>query len=734
ANRLAANGDWREQLNLAWSLEIPALEKFLDGARGAIRFQGTAHGTRKQPQIAGSLSGKQLRYGAWNANELALAGNIDLSDRLVSQLELNASRIGWNDIHMDTLHVNAQGKAAGHTVDIRTTTSKNGAFSKVSTHIDGSYANGSWQARVAPVAFADRDGVAPTAPASQGRFVWSEKQRLAENMCMLWTTHRFCGNGTWSPGGNWSFEAESDELPLNVFNGVSPQVSSFQGSWLVHAKLAGGATTPWPGQATIDVNDASLAYQAIAGAEEIVRLGTGRVEVSANNDRFLASVRIVTPGTTNIDASARVDRNASMEFQNSPLTGDVRVLTGDANLLPLIFPDLDHSAGELTAQLHASGTPAAPLLQGQIDLQKGELDLYRYNLSVRDLGVSARIAENHLVFDGQAKIGDGKLAMNGDYAWSNSKPIGKLHLQGENLLVANLPEYRVSASPNLDFQIEGKHVEARGEVTIPSAHLEPRDLRGAVQTSHDVRLVDEMPEPPLRGFDVRSEVRLRVGQDVQLETYGLQGKLGGSVVIASDSTSAIGRGELNVSEGHYEAYGQKLNIARGRLIFNASPLDNPGLDIQAERKIEDSDTRVGVNVRGTLRDPRVSLFSEPSLPQSQIVSMLLTGKPIADLSSRDAAAVGAAQSDLRLQGGGLLASQIGRRLGLVDVSIESTSLNGTALVLGRFLSPRLFVSYGISLTESINTMKLRYTISDQWFIKTEAGQNQSADVQYRIER
>ncbi|HYM35549.1 MAG TPA: hypothetical protein VET48_09145, partial [Steroidobacteraceae bacterium] len=43
ANRLAANGDWREQLNLAWSLEIPALEKFLDGARGAIRFQGTAH-------------------------------------------------------------------------------------------------------------------------------------------------------------------------------------------------------------------------------------------------------------------------------------------------------------------------------------------------------------------------------------------------------------------------------------------------------------------------------------------------------------------------------------------------------------------------------------------------------------------------------------------------------------------------------------------------------------------
>ena len=136
----------------------------------------------------------------------------------------------------------------------------------------------------------------------------------------------------------------------------------------------------------------------------------------------------------------------------------------------------------------------------------------------------------------------------------------------------------------------------------------------------------------------------------------------------------------------------------------------------------------------TLRAPRVTLFSEPGLPQSQIVSMLLTGKRLADLSSRDAATVGAAQSDLRVQGGSVLAAQIGRRIGLEEVGVESTGLNDTALVLGKFLSPRLFVSYGISLTESINTLKLRYTISDRWLIRTEAGQNQSADVEYRIER
>ena len=76
--------------------------------------------------------------------------------------------------------------------------------------------------------------------------------------------------------------------------------------------------------------------------------------------------------------------------------------------------------------------------------------------------------------------------------------------------------------------------------------------------------------------------------------------------------------------------------------------------------------------------------------------------------------------------------------GLEEVGVESSlgtdGTANTALVLGKFLSPRLFISYGISLTESINTLKLRYTMSDRWIFKTEAGEHQSADVEFTVER
>ena len=54
--------------------------------------------------------------------------------------------------------------------------------------------------------------------------------------------------------------------------------------------------------------------------------------------------------------------------------------------------------------------------------------------------------------------------------------------------------------------------------------------------------------------------------------------------------------------------------------------------------------------------------------------------------------------------------------------------------MGRYLAPRLYVSYGVGLIESINTLTLRYQISDKWQIKAESGEYQGADILYTIER
>ena len=197
------------------------------------------------------------------------------------------------------------------------------------------------------------------------------------------------------------------------------------------------------------------------------------------------------------------------------------------------------------------------------------------------------------------------------FTWRDGISSGNLHLRGENLLVADLPEYRVVASPDLRFMIDGRSVNVSGDVTIPSARVQPNQFSGAVRPSDDARYIQRDPMPSVPGASsCTAKCASIIGDDVRVDAFGLQGKLGGAVgTTVHTGEIPVGRGELIVVDGRYEAYGQKLEINKGQLLFEASPLDDPGLDIEARRKIET--VTVGLNVRGTLQEPRLSFFSDP---------------------------------------------------------------------------------------------------------------------------
>ena len=312
-------------------------------------------------------------------------------------------------------------------------------------------------------------------------------------------------------------------------------------------------------------------------------------------------------------------------------------------------------------------------------------------------------------------------------AWRNGQPLGTLDFSGENLLVANLPEARVVASPKVALTLADNTLQVRGEVRIPSARIAPKDLSTAVRASPDQVFVGAGAPGAGRTLTVDSVVRLDVGPDVRLSAYGLKGLLQGSVSVTARSDEPVtGTGELEIKDGHYLAYARDLDIERGRLLLRGGPVDNAGLDIRASRKLPGY--TAGVNVRGTLQTPQLSFFSDPPLPQSQIASLLIVGQ------TPEAMQNGSAGNVLAAQGGAMLVADYTHYLGIDQMTIEGDANNGTALVLGKFLTPRLYVSYGISLAEAINTLKLRYTIGDNWVLKTESGLNHSADVQYSFQR
>ncbi len=115
-----------------------------------------------------------------------------------------------------------------------------------------------------------------------------------------------------------------------------------------------------------------------------------------------------------------------------------------------------------------------------------------------------------------------------------ANPTAALHVEGEKLRVVNVPEGRIEASPRLDFKLNGRHIDASGEVLIPYARLAPADLTNAVLASDDEVLVGAPPLDPTKRWIVGSNVKLVLGDQVTVDAFGLTAKLGGSITVRSD--------------------------------------------------------------------------------------------------------------------------------------------------------------------------------------------------------
>src|SRR3546814_17121399 len=117
---------------------------------------------------------------------------------------------------------------------------------------------------------------------------------------------------------------------------------------------------------------------------------------------------------------------------------------------------------------------------------------------------------------------------------------------------------------------------------------------------------------------------------VRFDGFGLKSRRTGSVeAIEQPGIATRARGEINLVDGHYKAYGQDLTIETGKLIFSGGPVTEPALEVRATRKPTE-DVTVGLYVRGTLRKPDFQLFPTPPMPPHQQPALLVLGRPLTD--------------------------------------------------------------------------------------------------------
>lgn len=734
--QIGIEGHYGGDTALRVRLEVPDLGGLLEGAAGSVdveaelRSAGEARGDRPNLRIDLSARGRDLEFDGQRAAVLSADASIDLSDRESSWARLRGAGLEIGGQQVAALRLSLDGFAREHDLDLRLGVGEQAA----SLTGTGRYVGGAYELTGERIE-SDAPRLNPYQLEAPMKLHVRDAAVELEQTCFVYAPRRLCVAAGWSGPQGWSASFSATAFPVEALRVDLPRRPRYRGRLDVEVHARGLPGEPWTAEANGTLTDASLEYVTASGRMERLDLGTTLLRLDSLADRHTLFVTTEDSDALQLRAEATIGRKEAVPFSGSPLEGRLELTTTRLGLLPLLVPEVDSADGVITADLKLGGTPGAIVTGGTIVLEDGELDLYRTNLRLRQLQARITMRDRGLTLEGSGDAGEGSFQTGGTLEWRDGVLRGELDLKGDRLLVADVPEARVEASPDLAFRIDGRDIAVKGSVTIPTARIEPRQLVGAALPSADARLVgpDVEEDEDTEGYRVRTDVRMSLGREVHVDVFGLRGRLEGSVLAQTrPGEVATASGELEIEDGKYEAYSKELEVERGRLLFAGGPIADPGVDLRAGKKVPGYE--VGVVARGRLRRPELSLYSVPAMPQSQIASLLLVGRRLDSLDSSGRSALGGSRSDMATEGGSLLAGQLGRYVGIDEVSLESEEADEQSLVIGKYLSPRLYVSYGVSLTDAINTFKLRYTIGDQWVISVESGQESSADVEYTIDR
>jgi translocation and assembly module TamB len=438
-----------------------------------------------------------------------------------------------------------------------------------------------------------------------------------------------------------------------------------------------------------------------------------------------------------LDDGGHVNGEVTVSGANHALQGTI-----DANLRSLAFleavsSEIANVHGSLAGNLQLSGTLSAPQFQGRIQTQGFSAELPRAGLKLHDGEFAINgDAQGNLAINGRIASGGGVLHIGGSVGLAANAPL-TLDIKGDNVLVADIPAAHVVASPDLHIKRANGVFALTGSVTIPDAKVEVEKLpgQGPTQASPDVVIVDAPPTAQVAPLAMNADIEVKLGDKVKVQGYGLDGTVHGQLAVqVRPGQAATGRGQISVG-GKYEAYGQNLSIERGRLLFAGTAIDNPGLDIRAVRNIRSQDITVGLQIRGTAQRPVLTVFSDPAMEQAEALSYLVTGRPLNALKSGEGDTLNTAAQALGGLAGDRLAKSIGSRLGLEAGVSSSEALGGSAFTAGKYLSPRLFLSYGVGLFTPGQVITLRYTLNR--FLQFEAENattGNRASLNYRIEK
>lgn len=734
------NGKLTENYGLDFSLHSPDIGHFVDSGSGALDVEGTLEGPKHNPLLDFQLAGEKIQYDTTTLAAIRGKGQIDLSPTGKINASIQAVDLVAGEMSIHRASIDSMGNVFDHCIQL----SAESNFGDTQTQFCGKYENSSWIGDISKLNLNLQQYGNWQLNKPVNLAITGEKTELSM-FCLVNSNGEVCGDFSWQKG-LWASSLKTDNFDLRYIQGLAEIPYDYKGKAQVDITANGNRGKLNNGEVTLAVSDAEVTIPINGEHTKVVSFDSNTINAEIHDETIDVVINTrLSDGSSiaaNLLGEGSVFESGRSLFEKR-ISGKVAIDLADMADLSFLTGYTVRPKGKMHGTVKLSGTLSEPVAEGVLRMEEGEVDVPSIGATFTNSTVSLEADREGVWINMITHAGEGAAVGAGYLLYEKGYDIiGRFSVKGEKLDLVYLPQYEITANPDVLFIFNNKSGHISGSVEIPQARIAPVHLASAVTESKDVVYVDGKEEEHTLTWPLDTDLRVKFGDNVVVNSFGLNGKVEGDVhVSGKPGENLTGRGELTVKDATFSIYRRVLDIERGRVQFSGGPIENPSLDIRAQKTVENNIAgrnggwTVGVDVSGTVDDLNFDLFSSPVMSDSDILAYLIIGHSVETSNSEEDGLLMTAATALGIGATAEFMEEFGSIIPVDDVHLEGgTSTEDASIVVGKRLTDNLYIGYDYNFYQATSEFILRYNLGKGFYIETQSSSDANgADIFYSFE-
>ncbi len=497
-------------------------------------------------------------------------------------------------------------------------------------------------------------------------------------------------------GATPEIDAQLVQMPLTVLDILSPKLAlGGIASGTVSYRSPVG-TLP---SGKVDLRIRGLTRSGLVVSSKPVDVGVNAVLAGTN-----AAVRAiaVSGGQTIARAQARLSPapggDLVTRLGNAPMLAQLRANGAADTLWRLIGVETIDVSGPIAVGADITGTPNNPQIRGSLSTTQGRIESPVTGMVLTNVNARGQFSGNSLTIDNfSATARSGTSTGQARFQLSSATGFGMdITADAKNATLIARDDIGATVTGPLRIRSNGSDGEISGNVRLDrSAYRLGRATAAAAIPQLAVREINVITE------NVRSQpssapwrlaITAHADNRIAVTGLGIDSEWRGDLDLGGTLVSPSIKGRADLVRGGYEFAGRRFDLERGSIRFLGETPPDPIIDIVATGDTQGLNATI--RVTGTGLHPDIAFSSVPALPQDELLSRLLFGTSITNLSAPEALQLAASVASLRGGNGLNPINALRNAIGLDRLRIlpaDTTTGQRTSIAAGKYITRRTYV-------------------------------------------